>query len=234
MSNTVDAEMIEAGVRYRDRVKFPDPRREGPRFAVEIDRGYQAPVVLGEGDSPAEAFDRAKDTWLKAPAARAPSYQELETSLQTWQHIDTLRRILRVMTVELIERGETHDRSKFDRAEVDTFTEFTPKLKTTTYGSDEYKGYLAAMRPALEHHYGHNRHHPEHFAQGMRGMNLVDLLECFCDWFASSKRHADGDIRRSIEINRKRFNMPDELAEIFLNTVRDFEPAVAEALGEKP
>jgi hypothetical protein len=225
-----DAEMIDAGVTYRDREKAPDPRRTGPRFAVEIDRGYQAPVILGEGTTPAEAFDHAKTTWLHQPTPRAPSYEELETTAQTWQHIDVLRKFLRIMSVALLTRGETHDRSKLARAEVDTFTEFTPKLRTCTYGSDEYKGYLAEMKVALDHHYGHNRHHPEHFARGLRGMNLVDLLEMFCDWWASSRRHADGDIRRSIDINRDRFGMPDELVDIFLNTVRDYEPAVQEAV----
>jgi hypothetical protein len=227
----IDAEMIDAGVTYRDREKDPDPRRTSPRYAVEIDRGFQAPVILGEGDSPAEAFERARVAWSDRPVPRAPSYEELETTAQTWQHIDVLRKFLRIMAVELLTRGETHDRSKLSRAEVDTFTKFTPKLKTCTYGSPEYKGYLTEMQGALDHHYGHNRHHPEFFVRGMRGMNLVDLLEAFCDWWASSRRHADGDIRRSITINRERFAMSDDLAEIFLNTVRDFEPEVRKALG---
>lgn len=229
--SNIDAKMIDAGVRYRDRHKEPDPRRSGPRYAVEIDRGFQAPVVLGEGESPAEAFERAKEAWANQPVPRAPSYEELETTAQTWQHIDLLRKFLRIMSVALLIRGETHDRSKFARAEVDTFTEFTPKLKSCTYGSEEYKGYLAEMRVALEHHYGHNRHHPEFFVRGLRGMNLIDVLETFCDWWASSRRHADGDIRRSIEINRARFGMSEELAEIFLNTVQDFEPEVQKAIG---
>jgi hypothetical protein len=231
MSEPIDVQLIEAGVTYRDRQKNPDPRRENPRYAVEIDRGFQAPVILGEGASPAEAFERAKVKWLEQPKPRAPSYAELETTAQTWQHIDLLRKLLRIAAVELLKRGETHDRSKFDRAEVDTFTEFTPKLKTCTYGSDEYKAHLVEMKVALDHHYGHNRHHPEHFARSIHGMNLVDVFEMLLDWWGSSHRHADGDIRRSIEINRKRFGMSDELVEIFLNTVQYFEPAVAEAMG---
>lgn len=418
MRKSVDDELIEAGVRYRDREKNPDHRGEGPRFAVEIDKGFQAPFILGEGDSPALAFEQAKVTWLARPAPRKPSYEELETTAQTWQHIDLVRRYLRVASVELTKRGETHDRSKFDRAEVDAFTEYTPKLKTLTYGSDEYKQCLKEMGTALRHHYDHNSHHPEfrrrserwvnvlgfeghyevsnfgdvrsvtreivrsgptgnllkqgkirrqyvtpkgycrlqlrsegrvknalvhilvaeaflpnpdartqvnhlngrkrdnrasnlewatpsenlrhaydtglrhsnakyvvtctelgistigctdmvdrlqkvgyenanaggiwkviheggkhldltftgtRFAQWMNSpmaqMNLFDILELFCDWWASSKRHDDGDIRRSIEINQKRFGMSDDLTEIFLNTVRDFEPAVHEATG---
>ena len=231
MEKSVDASLLAAGIRYRDRERDPDRRRSSPRYSVEVERGFQAPLILGEGDSPGEAYAQAKESWARQPEARKPSYEELETSAQTWQHIDVLRRFLRIFSVELLMRGETHDRSKFDRAEVDVFTEFTPKLKHTTYGSPEYRGFLDQMKPALEHHYGHNRHHPEFFERGLAGMNLVDLLECFADWWASSTRHADGDIRRSIEINTKRFNLPEPLAEIFLNTVRDYEPAVRAALG---
>jgi len=217
MKDSVDVEMVEAGVVYRDRSLNPDPRRADRKWAVEID-SFQASVILGEGDTPAEAFERAKEVWLAHPEARKPSYEELETSLETWRHIDLLRKLLRIMSVALLERGETHDRSKFDRTEVDTFTEFTPKLKSTTYGSDEYKAFLVAMKPALDHHYAHNRHHPEHFVRGVQGMHLVDLLEMTCDWYASTKRHSDGDIHRSIDLNQKRFGLSDELTTILHNT----------------
>ncbi|MEH2033207.1 MAG: DUF5662 family protein [Nostoc sp.] len=50
-------------------------------------------------------------------------------------------------------------------------------------------------------------------------MNLVDVLEMFCDWYAATKRHNDGNIYKSIEINRKRFAISDQLTNIFLNSV---------------
>lgn len=53
-------------------------------------------------------------------------------------------------------------------------------------------------------------------------MTLIDLLEMFIDWTASSRRHADGDINKSIEHNKERFAMSDQLVKIFQNTVRDF------------
>ena len=49
-------------------------------------------------------------------------------------------------------------------------------------------------------------------------MNLIDLLEMICDWKASSERHADGDIFKSIEINQKRFGYSDDLKNILMNT----------------
>ncbi len=153
------------------------------------------------------------------------SYEVLQTNAITQEHINLVRVFLRVIAVELLKRGETHDLSKMSPEEVDAFTEYTPKLKTCTYGSDEYKRYLAEIAPALEHHYASNKHHPEHYASGIRGMNLVDVVEMLVDWTASTKRHADGDIHRSIEINQKRFNMSDDLVAVFKNTIELLEKA---------
>ncbi len=54
-------------------------------------------------------------------------------------------------------------------------------------------------------------------------MDLMDVVEMFCDWKAATMRHNDGDIRKSIEINQKRFNMSDDLMEIFKNTAKLFD-----------
>lgn len=146
-----------------------------------------------------------------------------EAKVSTFEHIDVVRQLLNKFADELLRRGETHDRSKLSPVEADTFAEFTPKLKGTTYGSDEYRGHLAAMKPALDHHYAHNRHHPEHHHGGVDGMNLLDVLEMWIDWLASSRRHADGDMRKSIVINASRFNMSPQLVALFVNTFDDFQ-----------
>jgi len=49
-------------------------------------------------------------------------------------------------------------------------------------------------------------------------MNLIDLMEMFFDWLSATKRHNDGDIKKSIEINKSRFGYDDLLANIFRNT----------------
>jgi hypothetical protein len=153
-----------------------------------------------------------------------PSYEELEANASTQAHINVVRMLLNRAATELMQRGEVHDLSKFSPAEVEMFTRFTPRLRGMTYGSDEYKRCLAEMREhgGLQHHYANNRHHPEHFENGLEGMNLIDLLEMFIDWKASSQRHADGDLLKSIEHNRGRFAMSEQLVAIFKNTARDF------------
>ncbi len=138
---------------------------------------------------------------------------------ETLAHIREVQRNLGLVTSDLARRAMVHDQSKLESPEVEIFDEFTSKLKGTTYGSDQYKALLAAMKPALDHHYAHNSHHPEFHAQGIKGMSLLDILEMLCDWGAACKRHDDGSIRRSIEINQKRFGYSDELKQILLNTL---------------
>jgi hypothetical protein len=212
----------EPKARITDRTAEYDPRRpRGPQFAVVVDKGFQAPFILGEGDTEVEAVADALAGW-NPTEPHTPSYEELDTLLQTREHIDLIRLFLREFAVELLKRGETHDRSKLVPPEVDTFTKYTARLKGMTYGSEEYTQCLKDMAPALKHHYAHNRHHPEFYPQGIEGMTLVDLLEMFIDWKASVRRHADGDLSKSIDHNEKRFNMSPQLVAIFRNTLKEF------------
>ena len=137
---------------------------------------------------------------------------------QTIKHIDRVQSLMGRAVTKLVVRALVHDKSKLESPEVEVFEEFTPKLAGCTYGSDEYKGFLAAMKPALDHHYAHNSHHPEHTSEGIRGMSLLDLIEMAMDWWAATERHNDGNVFKSVEINQKRFGYSDELKQILLNT----------------
>jgi len=163
------------------------------------------------------------------------SLSKHEVEEETRKHIDTVRNLLDKVKLELMDRALVHDQSKLHSPEREIFEIYTEKLKGCTYGSDEYKQFLKEMKPALDHHYANNRHHPEHFTlqvaddfeyheKGKKNliycMNLIDIIEMICDWLAATKRHADGDIMKSIEINQKRFGYGDELKQILINTVQ--------------
>src|SRR3990167_7585347 len=95
--------------------------------------------------------------------------------VETFKHIGVVRRYLGDVIRNLVIRADRHDHSKTQSPEVEMFEEFTPKLAATTYGSPEYEGFRKAMGPALAHHYANNRHHPEHFKNGINDMTLLDL-----------------------------------------------------------
>ena len=149
--------------------------------------------------------------------------EEQATNYHTMLHIRLVGKLLHRVASELMRRADVHDQSKLERPEVEMFTEYTSKLATCTYGSPEYEGFRRAMGPALGHHYANNDHHPEHFKNGIEDMNLVQLIEMICDWKASSTRHNDGNLRKSIEVNGNRFGMSPQLIKIFENTASLFD-----------
>ena len=145
--------------------------------------------------------------------------EKYDSREDTEKHIRCVGQYLLKCIAGLYLSAEMHDYDKLnDETEKAMFDEYTPKLKHCTYGSEEYKSFLAKLKPALDIHYANNRHHPEHFENGIRGMNLIDLIEMICDWKASTERHEDGDIYRSIEINQERFGYSDDLKSILKNT----------------
>ncbi len=144
---------------------------------------------------------------------------EYDSKADTLEHIQHVRNGIGFAISELAYRAQIHDDTKLGPAEKAVFDEVTPRLRKLTYGSEEYKASLREMGSALEHHYASHRHHPEHFGeQGIRGMNLVDVLEMVIDWHAATKRHDDGNLHLSIELNQERFGYSDDLKAMMHNT----------------
>ena len=56
---------------------------------------------------------------------------------------------------------------------------------------------------------------------GILGMSLFDLIEMLVDWKAATERHDNGDIIKSLEINKERFGMGDVLDKVFMNTIEE-------------
>lgn len=153
-------------------------------------------------------------------ASQYPIMTVAECQVETQKHIEAVRKYIRFMIDKIDLRGVKHDSSKLESPEVELFAEHTLQLANLTYGSDEYQASLDALKPALDHHYAQNRHHPEHFNNGVNDMTLVDIIEMFCDWKASTLRHNDGNLLKSIEINAERFNLDGQLKQILMNTAR--------------
>ena len=151
--------------------------------------------------------------------------KEYSSIPDTLKHIRRVQYLIKGVIDRLIIRAIYHDESKLSSPEMEIFDEYTPKLKDTTYGSDEYKLFMEEMTVALEHHYFFNRHHPEHFKGGVNDMTLVDLIEMLCDWKAATERHKDGDIHKSIEINSERFGITSQLKQILTNTIKELRLA---------
>lgn len=129
--------------------------------------------------------------------------------------------LLNEFALDLMKRAVVHDESKLHPPEKALFDKYTPLLREVSYGSEAYNTYLQDLREALDHHYGNNSHHPEHYSEGVSGMTLVDLVEMLVDWKAATERHDDGDIFKSIIHNQKRFKLDQQIVDIFVNTATE-------------
>ena len=65
-----------------------------------------------------------------------------ECQIETIKHIENVRKYIKLFVDKLINRGIEHDKLKLESPEVEIFAEFTPKLSKSTYGSEEYNGFL--------------------------------------------------------------------------------------------
>lgn len=145
---------------------------------------------------------------------------------ETRAHINRVRDFLAVATDNLRVRAERHDATKLVEPELSAFDVATPKLAELEYGSDEYRASLRELKPALEHHFAHNDHHPEHHSTGVNGMSLLSLLEMLCDWRAASERTKQrGDdpekvasFEAGLIYNFERFGIEPQLAGVMMNT----------------
>jgi len=142
---------------------------------------------------------------------------------------DTLRHSLRVAELmgelikELLDRSIRHDLSKTREPELAVYDDVVPRLRATPYGSPEHRALVDAMGEGLRHHHANNRHHPEHFADGVNGMTLVDLVEMLADWKAATERTSPpGDLADSLPVNGERFGIAPQLMDILENTARHF------------
>jgi hypothetical protein len=146
----------------------------------------------------------------------------MEGRLDTMQHIEAVKSYISVCVDILVERAECHDKTKLQSPEAEVF-ETASKLDNISYGSHEYRENHHKIISAIEHHYLNNRHHPEHFKEGMDGMNLFDLLEMIVDWKASTERHRFGNILKSLDFNQKRFGYSDSMKKLLLRTIMYIE-----------
>lgn len=141
-----------------------------------------------------------------------------DSRADTLAHIHLVRDHLDTFIAEMLNRGTRHDASKLTPAEKPAFDLIIPLLTGVSYGSPEYLGLVERVKPALEHHYAHNSHHPEHFRdRGIAGMDLFDLVEMICDWMAAARRHPGDGVKLSYNVEL--FGIEPQLASILANTL---------------
>ncbi len=141
-----------------------------------------------------------------------------DSRADTLAHIHRVRDHIDMFVAEMLARGRVHDASKLDEPEKSGFDEIIPLLAGVAYGTPDYEAAVERARPALEHHYRRNSHHPEHYGPaGMAGMDLFDLVEMVCDWMAAAERNPDDGVK--LAYNVRLFGIEPQLARVITNTL---------------
>ena len=126
---------------------------------------------------------------------------------------------LRRFFEQLQGRAKYHDDSKLkDPEEKALFDYWTPRLKELVFESDEYKKALEGMGEGVKKHYKANRHHPEHFEDGVDQMTLIDVVEMVADWMAAAQAK---NVHVDLDHAAKRFGLSEQLVKIIANQLRE-------------
>jgi len=144
--------------------------------------------------------------------------ESYDSRADTLAHIHDVRDNIGMFVVEMLRRGRLHDASKLSDAEKPSLDMALPLLQGVAYGSAEFQAVVDRVAPALEHHYRHNSHHPEHYGNtGVAGMDLFDLVEMVCDWMAAARRNPEDGVK--LAFNVEKFGIAPQLASIIANTL---------------
>lgn len=96
-------------------------------------------------------------------------------------HIARVRSHLDIFIQLLYKRAINHDSSKLSPDELPLWEQMDLEPRYP-YGTPEYKDKIERYKKVFDKHYGSNRHHPEHYPNGIADMTLVDIVEMLCDW----------------------------------------------------
>ena len=147
------------------------------------------------------------------------------------QHTQWLMEGMSYVITNLLTRLLTHDRSKIGPDELDLYAKIVPGFKGLVYGTKEHEEHGKKLGPAWQAHCLDNRHHVEHFENGLHDMHLLDLIEMVCDWRAASLRSGKFDYETSVKQFANKNNVSHDLVTIIHNTCKMLSD---EAPGLKP
>lgn len=151
-----------------------------------------------------------------------PDIELTDSAQTTYKHINQVAGYLSLFAIDLLHRGRYHDASKLSGIEkylLDQLETVNTTEGNAPYGSPEYKKRTKILKPMLKLHYARNSHHPEHYENGVMGMNLADIIEmAVADWPAAAARNGDPVV--GLTKSCERYGIDNQLKSIIANTYR--------------
>lgn len=142
-----------------------------------------------------------------------------DSTATTLKHIRRVNELLIDEATDLLRRAKVHDESKFsdvEKSRLDQMEALIEREGQAAFGTEEYKHRTEMLGPMVEHHRRNNDHHPEFHPDGVSGMDLVQLLEMFCDWKAASERGEESAMNLTFACEK--YEVSDQLKNIFIAT----------------
>jgi uncharacterized protein DUF5662 len=141
------------------------------------------------------------------------------------EHRDRVAKNLIRFAIDLQERALVHDDSKFGPDEFPIYASMMDEFTEHPFGTPGYFRAKEAISEATKKHFAANRHHPEHFENGVEGMTVVDLLEMLADWKAATLNNPKkpGDMQRSLDYAVDKYKIDPQLALILWNTIHHYK-----------
>jgi hypothetical protein len=138
------------------------------------------------------------------------------------QHTNWVVKYITEFIHQLEKRGEQHDADKFASPIKDVYSKNFDALMEVPYGSEEYNRITGSsqFKAAFKQHTENNRHHTQHFKNGVDDMNLVDVVEMLCDWKAASDR-SKTSILDGMKLNYKKYKIDGTAQKWLENTIKD-------------
>lgn len=136
-------------------------------------------------------------------------------------HKKSVKKRLEWLSKRLEERANNHDDSKLRVPEFRWLVQMD-KEPFTQYGTQEYFQKMDKWEKFFRHHYENNRHHPDHFREGILGFNLVDLCEFTADIISYVDTLHVGKAIEIVENQAKRFNLDFQITQLIKNTILEY------------
>lgn len=154
------------------------------------------------------------DSLIKDPNA-------LETLNSVLQHKKTVKERLLFLADELYKRAYNHDDSKLQLPELQWLIDMD-KEPRYAYGTPEYFDKMKRWDKFFKSHYKNNRHHPDHFPNGINDMNLADLCEYIVDIISYYKELHVNVALDTVNKQQQRFGFDEQITQILKNTLMEY------------
>lgn len=145
----------------------------------------------------------------------------LKTVEDILKHKEKVRRRLLFLSEELKKRAECHDDSKLKDPEIKYLIEMDKEPKYE-YNTPEYFNKMKRWQKFFNHHYDNNRHHPDHFRNGILDMTLTDICEYLVDIISYYDEMHVHDAMDTVEKQQGRFGLDNQLSQILVNTLIEY------------